>query len=220
MVGRSGGDQRDARHEQTKVLNEKGDVTAALTIEGVVVHIAADPGDPRGVYLRLYKSASPMAGLAPQPEYFAYVTLPDVGEVTVKGLLGRATDLTQTVESRGPGTRVYVAQLANAQPRPAFGIAKDAIYFGEKGKLWRIDAATGKRDEVKFSADITFEFYPGSPIPVYSEKRVASPTSILTPRLTPDGESVIFTAAGYLWRQPVSAGAAERLLDTKGLEWL
>ena len=202
-----------------EVLNGKGDVTTALTIEGVVVHIAADPGDPRGVYLRLYKSASPMAGLAPQPEHFAYLTLPDVGEVTVKGLLGRATDLTQTVESRGPGTRVYVAQLANAQPRPAFGIAKDAIYFGEKGKLWRMDAATGKRDEVKFSAEITFEFYPGSPIPMYSEKRAASPTSILNPRLTPDGESVIFTAAGYLWRQRVSGGAAERLLDTCGFEW-
>ena len=111
------------------------------------------------------------------------------------------------MKAAAPGTRVYVAQLANAQPRPAFGMAKDAIYFGEKGKLWRIDAATGKRDEVKFSAEITFEFYPGSPIPVYSEKRAASPTSILTPRLTPDGESVIFTAAGYLWRQPVSPEA-------------
>ena len=156
-------------------------------------------------------------GSSPQPEHFAYVTLPDGGEATVKGLLGRPTDLTQTVESRGPGTRVYVAQLANPQPRPAFGVAKDAIYFGEKGKLWRIDAATGKRDEVKFSAEIAFEFYPGSPLPVYSEKRAASPTSILTPRLAPDGESVIFTAAGYLWRQPVSAGAAQRLLDTMWL---
>ena len=71
-----------------QVLNEKGDVTTALTIEGVVVHIAADPGDPRGVYLRLYKSASPMAGLAPQPEHFAYATLPHGGEATVEGPVG------------------------------------------------------------------------------------------------------------------------------------
>ena len=78
---------------------------------------------------------------------------------------------------------------------------------------------TGKRDEVTFSADIAFEFYPGSPPPVYSEKRPASPTSILTPRLTPDGKSVIFTAAGYLWRQSISGGAAQRLLDTSGFEW-
>ena len=204
---------------QLRVLNEKGDVTTALTVEGVVDSIAADPGDLRGVYLRVYKSASPMAGIVPQPEYFAYVTVPQGGEATVKGLLGRPTDLTQIVESRGPGTRVYWSQLANPKPRPLFGAAKDAIYFGEKGKLWRIDAATGKRDEVKFSADIAFEFYPGAPLPAYSEKRAASPTSILTPRLTPDGKSVIFTAAGYLWRQPVSGGVAERLLDTSGFEW-
>ena len=204
---------------QIKVLNEKGDVTTALTVEGVVDYIAADPGDPRGVYLRVYKSASPMAGIVPQPEYFAYVTVPQGGEATVKGLLGHPTDVTQTVESRGPGTRVYLSQLANPKPRPLFGAARDAIYFGEKGKLWRIDAATGKRDEVKFSAEIAFEFYPGSPLPVYSEKRTASPKSILTPRLTPDGKSVIFTAAGYLWRQPISGGAAERVLDSNGFEW-
>ena len=104
---------------QLKVSNEKGDVTTALTVEGVVDSIAADPGDPRGIYLRVYKSASPMAGIVPQPEYFAYVTLPHSGEATVKGLLGRPTDLTQTVESRGPGTRVYLSQLANPQTPPA-----------------------------------------------------------------------------------------------------
>jgi imidazolonepropionase-like amidohydrolase/Tol biopolymer transport system component len=204
---------------QLKVLSQKGDVTTALTVEGVVDHIAVDPENPRGVYLRLYKSAIPFASIVPQPEHFAYVTLPDGGEATVKGLLGRPTDLMQTVESRGPGTRVYVAQLSNPQPRPEFGTAKDAIYFGEKGKLWRIDAVTGKRNEVTFSTDIAFEFYGRSPPPVYSEKRAASPTSILTPRLTPDGQSVIFTAAGYLWRQSVSGGAAQRLLDTGGFEW-
>ena len=46
---------------QLEVLSQNGDVTTALTVEGVVDQIAVDPGDPRGVYLRLYKSASPMA---------------------------------------------------------------------------------------------------------------------------------------------------------------
>ena len=112
-----------------------------------------------------------------------------------------------------------MAQLSNPQPRPAFGVAKGAVYFGEKGKLWRIGALSGKRDEVPFSADIAFEFHRRSPPPVYSEKRPASPTSILTPRLTPDGKSVIFTVAGYLWQQSVSGGAARRLLNTRGFEW-
>ena len=52
---------------QIRAFNEKGDVTTALTVEGVVDYLAADPGDPRGAYLRVYKSASPMAGIVPQP---------------------------------------------------------------------------------------------------------------------------------------------------------
>jgi Tol biopolymer transport system component/imidazolonepropionase-like amidohydrolase len=202
-----------------EVLSQQGKVTTALTVEGVVDRIAVDPGDARGLYLRLYKTAAVMNSIAPQPEHLAHVTLSDGGPLTVSGLLSRPADWTHDVEDRGAGARVYVAQLSNPLPRPAFGAAKGAIYLGEKGKLWRIDAATGKRDEVTFSADIAFDFYPGSPPPVYSEKRSASPTSILTPRLAPDGASVIFTAAGFLWRQPLAGGAARRLLDTGGFEW-
>jgi hypothetical protein len=179
-----------------EVLSQQGDVTTALTVEGVVDRIAVDPGDARGLYLRLYKMAA-VSAIAPQPEHLAYVTLADGGPRTVTGLLSRPADWTHNVEDRGAGARVYVAQLSNPLPRPAFGTAKGTIYLGEIGKLWRVDAATGKRDEVLFSADIAFEFYPGSPPPVYLEERPASPTSILTPRLAPDGASVIFTAAGY-----------------------
>jgi len=201
-----------------EVLSQKGEVATALTVEGVVDRIAVDSGDARGLYLRLYQTAA-VSAIAPQPEHLAYVTLSDGGPRTVTGLLSRPADATHAVEERGAGARVYVAQLSNPLPRPAFSAAKGAIYLGEKGKLWRIDATTGKRDEITFSADIAFEFYPGSPPPVYLEKRPASPTSILTPRLAPDGASVIFTAAGYLWRQPLAGGAARRLLDTSGFEW-
>ncbi len=201
-----------------EVLSLKGEVTTALTVEGVVDRIAVDPADPRGLYLRLYKTAA-VSAIAPQPEHLAYVTLSDGGPRTVAGLLSPPADWTHNVEDRGAGVRLYVAQLSNPIPRPAFGAAKAAIYLGEKGKLWRVDAATGKRDEVTFSADIAFEFYPGSPPSVYLEKRPTSPTSILSPRLAPDGASVIFTAAGYLWRQSLAGGAARRLIDTGGFEW-
>lgn len=201
------------------VLSQSGEVTNVFTVEGVVDRIAADPGDARGLYLRLYQAATPLRGVAPQPERLAYVTLADGGPRTVTGLLSRPVGLPHEVENLGSGVRVYVAQLSNPQPRPAFGAARGAIYLGEKGQLWRIDAATGKRDDITFSADIAFEFHPGSPPPAYSEKRPASPTSILTPRLASDGASMIFTAAGYLWRQPLTGGPARRLLDTSGFEW-
>ena len=204
---------------QLEVLSQNGATTTALTVEGVVDHIAADSGNPSGMYLRLYKSAVPTALLVPQPERFAYVTLPRAGEPIIKGLLSRPADVSQAVESPEQGVRVYTAQLSNAHPRPAFAATKEALYYGDRGKLWRLDAVSGKRDELPFSADIAFEFHPGSPPPVYSEKRAAAPTSLLTPRVTPDGKAVVFTAAGYLWRQPVSGGEAKRLLDTNGFEW-
>jgi len=159
-----------------EVLSQKGEAATALTVEGVVDRIAVDSGDARGLYLRLYQTAA-VSIVAPQPEHLAYVTLSDGAPRTVTGLLSRPADATHAVEERGAGARVYVAQLSNPLPRPAFGAAKRAIYLGEKGKLWRIDATTGKREEVAFSADIAFEFHPGSPPPVYSDKRPASPRS-------------------------------------------
>jgi dipeptidyl aminopeptidase/acylaminoacyl peptidase len=62
---------------QLRVLSEKGEMTVALTVEGVVDRIASDPSNPRGLYLRLYKATSPLAGLVPQPEHLAHVTLAD-----------------------------------------------------------------------------------------------------------------------------------------------
>ena len=202
------------------VATQAGKSTTALMVEGVVDRVGVDPGDGGGLYLRLYQIGSPMRNLLPQRERLAYLPLGrDSANQTVTGLLSEPKDSTQSVEDRGEGARVYLAQLSNPLPRPAFGVAKGSIYLGDKGKLWRVDAATGKRDEIAFSAEIAFDCYPGSPPPAYVDRHPASPTSILTPRLAPDGASVIFTAAGYLWRQPLAGGEARRLLDTHGFEW-
>jgi Tol biopolymer transport system component len=199
------------------VATQAGQPTTALMVEGVADRIGVDPG---GLYLRLYEAASPMKNLFPQRERLAYLPLGRrSADQTVTGLLSGPERSAQGVEDRGEGARVYPAQLSNPLPRPAFGVANGSIYLGDRGKLWRVDAATGKRDEIAFSAEITFDFLPGSPPPAYANRNPASPTSILTPRLAPDGASVIFTAAGYLWRQPLAGGETRRLLDTGGFEW-
>ena len=202
------------------VATQAGQPTTALMVEGVADRIGVDPGDGGGLYLRLYEVASPERNLFPQPERLAYLPLRRGNDQkTVTGLLSGPEDSTKSVEDRGQGARVYPAQLSNPLPRPAFGVARGSIYLGDRGKLWRVDAATGKRDEIAFSAEIAFDFLPGSPPPAYADRHPASPTSILTPRLAPDGASVIFTAAGSLWRQPLAGGEARRLLDTGGFEW-
>jgi Tol biopolymer transport system component len=202
------------------VATQAGKPTTALMVEGVADRIGVDPGDGGGLYLRLYEAASVVKNLVPQRERLAYLPLGRGNDhQTVTGLLSGPEDSAQSVEDRGEGARVYPAQLSNPLPRPAFGVAKGSIYLGDRGKLWRVDTATGKRDEIAFSAEITFDFLPGSPPPAYANRHPASPTSILTPRLAPDGASVIFTAAGFLWRQPLAGGEARRLLDTGGFEW-
>ena len=51
------------------------------------------------------------------------------------------------------------------------------------------------------------------------------PRSVLWPRLSPDGGTLVFGVAHRLWRQPLDAGeaerlrTAERLLPDGGLEW-
>ena len=138
-----------------EVSTQTGRVTTALTVEGVVDRIGVDPGDGGGLYLRLYEAASPVKNLFPQRERLAYVPLGGSGaRQTVTGLLSGPEDLAHNVEDRGEGARVYPAQLSNPMPRPAFGVAKGSIYLGDRGKLWRVDSATGKRDEIAFSADI------------------------------------------------------------------
>lgn len=202
------------------VATQAGQPTTALMVEGVADRIGVDPRDGGGLYLRLYEAASPLKNVFPQRERLAYLPLGrGRADQTVTGLLSGPERSAQGVEDRGEGARVYPAQLSNSMPRPAFGVANGSIYLGDRGKLWRVDAATGKRDEIAFSAEITFDYLPGSPPPAYANRNPASPTSILTPRLAPDGASVIFTAAGSLWRQPLAGGETRRLLDTGGFEW-
>jgi hypothetical protein len=42
-----------------KVLGPKGEVTTALTVEGVVDRIAGNPAEASSLYLRVYKTAAP-----------------------------------------------------------------------------------------------------------------------------------------------------------------
>jgi TolB protein len=42
--------------------------------------------------------------------------------------------------------------------------------------------------------------------------------AVLTPRLSPDGRTLVFGAAGFLWMQPVSGGPAQRISHATALE--
>ena len=186
----------DAQSAQSRidVMTSPQQVATLLTLEGVVDRVVPDPtGD--GLYVRQYQN--PAAGVfVPQPEQLVYVSLRD----------------------QAPRT---IIELSNPQPRPQFSIANGKAYLGESGQLWQIDTGTGQRETIRFSASITMAVFPQSPPAHYVPEphENDSPSSILAPRLSPDGSSLIFTAAGLIWQQPLAGGAARRLFDAKGFQW-
>ena len=169
----------------------EGAVSDLFSVAGVVDRMV--PSTDGGLYVRRY--GIPASGfLVPQPEEIVHV-------------------------SPGNGAERSITSVASPQPRPGFSALEGRIYLGDRGRLWQVDAATGQREEIHFGAAIEMQVFPPSAPPPYVSKQGARPAHILDPRLSPDGERLIFTAAGYLWEQPVAGGAARRLFADEGFQW-
>ena len=98
--------------------------------------------------------------------------------------------------------------------RPRFAVASDnkTLYFGQAGRLWKVMLPGGARLPVTMQAHVRLEVESITPPPTAAlTGSSAAPRWIMTPRLTPDGRTLIFGAAGYLWQQPLEGGAAERV---------
>jgi imidazolonepropionase-like amidohydrolase/Tol biopolymer transport system component len=96
-----------------------------------------------------------------------------------------------------------------------------SLYVGDAGRVWKIDPADGARTPIPFTARVRLEVR----APIAPPKpNIASPGSsslprvILEPAFAPDGQTLVFGAAGYLWQQPLGGGPARRLTDGLGIE--
>jgi imidazolonepropionase-like amidohydrolase/WD40 repeat protein len=106
---------------------------------------------------------------------------------------------------------------------PQFAVAADSrsILLGEDGRLWRIALPSGVREPVAFRARVKLDIQDPLPPPKWRLTAIGSsapPRGILDPRLSPDGGSLVFGAAGYLWHQRLDGGQARRLFAGSAIE--
>jgi Tol biopolymer transport system component len=184
--------EQAGEHELTspiELVTGSGSTTAVATIIGVADRVAPSPAGS-GFYARRELPETTRADIV-------YASA-DSGEMTV-------TD----VSRRSCWFRF-----------PRFAVAADgrSLFIGDGGSLWRVSTADGAREQVPFHATVGLEIREPTPVPKLALPRAYETHAISSPRLTPDGRTVIFGALGFLWKQRVAGGPAERLTEGDALE--
>jgi len=196
------GSSRSTTH--VEVLSAEGTVSKLRTFEDFPDRVIASPtGD--GIYCRCYASFD-LPGVS-TTEHLVFLPL-------------RQGAKREIVPLSRP---VWLENVWHYREPFRFALASDnkSLYVGDAGRLWKIEAAKGVREPVPFTARVTLEIQD----PVIPRKPDLAPAGssgpprvIKEPRLSPDGQSIVFGAAGYLWQQRLDGGAARRLFEGTAFE--
>jgi imidazolonepropionase-like amidohydrolase/Tol biopolymer transport system component len=179
------------RTTRIEVMSPRGTVSTLRTLEGSTLRVVPNPtGD--GLYCRRRKSG-------PFREDLLFLPLPDGAERLI----------------------VPLERLRWWHPRFAVAADNKSLYLGEAGRLWEIALPSGARKPIAFRARVRLEIQDPVPPPKWAPAAPGSsvpPRSVLWPRLSPDGRSLVFGAAGYLWHQRLDGGQAQRLFEGSAVE--
>jgi Tol biopolymer transport system component/imidazolonepropionase-like amidohydrolase len=85
-----------------------------------------------------------------------------------------------------------------------------------KGKLWRVDAASGKPEAIAFSADVDQTVTAPLRFEQTLEKGSFAPKMIRDAATSPDGKTLVFHAVGHLWTKSLPGGTPQRLGKNDG----
>jgi Tol biopolymer transport system component len=167
---------------RVEAADPEGKVTLLATMNGLARRVMASPaGD--GLYFRRQINESFFV----QIDEIVFVSLSDGVERSVLPATGGRSRFALTPDSK-------------------------TIYFGQSGRLWKVRLPEGVRSAIPLQTHIKLEIgTPTAPPAALMGRSSTAPRSIMTPRLTPDGKTLVFGAAGFLWRQPMEGGQAERI---------
>ena len=193
VVERKAG-RRSPHTARIEVLSPEGTVSTMRAVGGDADRAAPSPAGDGLYWHRRY----PRSSGAPVKD-LSFLPLPDGAERQLFPVSGRA------------------------YWDPQFAVAADSksLYLGQDGRLWKIDLPSGAREHIAFRARVKLEVQVPTPAPKWTPAalgRFAPPRSILDPRLSPDGRSLVFGAAGYLWQQRLDGGQAQRLFADSAVE--
>ena len=187
-------------HASTRIeiMNADGAVTHLAVLTGYAAPVIPSPtGD--GFYYRRFEPVF-------QPSWHARPTDDDLGFLSLQD---------------GAEQRLMTLSLHRGWS-PRFAVTGDgaSLYMGAAGRIWKLALTSGIREPVAFSATVRHDLKdPVTPQKVaFLAGDSVKPLSILEPRMSPDGSTLVFGAAGHLWRQSLEGGEAQRLFEGSALE--
>jgi len=182
-----------------EVMSTQGTVSALRTIDGIADRIVASPSG-NGLYCR--RRLPTLGDAMEQPEELLFLPLP-----------------------KGKAQQIIALSATNCvfrAPQIAAASDKNGVYLCEVGRLWKISPPSGDREHIPFNAKVKLEIKrPVKPIKLdlISQLKSVESRSVMTPRLLPDNRTLVFMALGYLWKQDIDGGPAERLFEGDNFEW-
>jgi imidazolonepropionase-like amidohydrolase/dipeptidyl aminopeptidase/acylaminoacyl peptidase len=166
-----------------ETLGQDGNPLVIASCDGVFERVESSPGGD-GVFARRTQGGASM------------------GAAQSEDLVFLATG------SNAGGVRSIAPVDAKRGVRPRIAVGRSStLLVGDAGHIWRIDASTGARKVVPIRAHVKLEI--DDPVPPKAPAS-GSPRVIANPLLMRDG-TVIFEAAGHLWRQPPGGDPARRI---------
>ena len=101
-----------------------------------------------------------------------------------------------------------------------FAISADgkSLFLGDRGRLYEVALPAGTATPVDFHASVKLVVGERAAPASVAAPTVGEVRAVQTPRLSPDGRTLVFGAAGFLWRQALEGGPAVRLTQADALE--